>query len=337
TSHCSQDDLALLRGPSMVPSVLKENVRTFWFRQPRDQPVQYGIGNCGKQCPPCVDLICKGLPSKCLQFEGKKTKTKRKRKLLSSRKQEFWDAKPNNCKKEKIPEKPKLTLWESLFGPCPQRSWPDPCTCRLAYRERKKLRHHDPRLRDPRYQITAGDVLLYTEQVKRTRSGECAEPQPKPPPSFKVPKAVLFSMMSDSSESVSQIAWQNRMTLTQGPCESDPCERPRPYKRPYEELRPPENRRKQVNLKAGIAADDVPLPMNRNAYYFDALPPRKSARTYDLLKDLESQQGEKRKAEEKPASEMQTLKRSRIEQLKILITQKNPSHCKSSSLFDRQN
>lgn len=103
--------------------------------------------------------------------------------------------KPSNCVKD--PPKPvevKLAWWEQIFGPDPKRSWPDPCTCRVAHRQKRKIRSQDLRLDDPRYKETAGDVFLYTEQLKQHKR-PCTEPQPKPPPGFKVPKAVLYKMM----------------------------------------------------------------------------------------------------------------------------------------------
>lgn len=188
----------MLNGPSIIQSVLKENIRAFWFRKSKDQPVEPAVGNCAQPLPPRMDLVCKGCPSKCLEFEKQKKKSKRQ--LFGPKKQ---SEKPSNCKKEEKPVEKKLIWWETILGPSPKRLWPDPCTCRLAHRERKKMRARDPRLRDSRYQQTAGDVLLYTEPIRRCSVSSCFEPQPKSPPGYKIPKAAVFKIMEDVSYMVS--------------------------------------------------------------------------------------------------------------------------------------
>lgn len=142
---------------------------------------------------------CKGCPSKCPENGCGKPGKKRRRKFFRFKKMSMKE-KPNNCLKEK-PVEVKLTLWEELFGPDPKRSWPDPCTCRIANYQRKQQWRGDPRLLDPRYQETAGDVFLYTELLKTCR-GSCLEPQPTPPPQFKLPKAVICKMINKGYEKV---------------------------------------------------------------------------------------------------------------------------------------
>jgi hypothetical protein len=109
-----------------------------------------------------------------------------------------------NCKMQKSP-KQKLTLWEYIFGPDRKKSRVDRRTCRLTHCQKQAHRVKDPRLRDPHYQKTAGDVLIYTESVgslKKLKSEK--EPQPKPPPAYKMPKAVLLNKMMTEDFKVSK-------------------------------------------------------------------------------------------------------------------------------------
>lgn len=194
---------SLLNDCSLIQSALKRNVRSFWFRKSKDRPVEPGASSCGEPLPSPVDLVCNGSPSKCLEFE--KAEKKAKGGLFRFKKQrETPREKPSNCKKEEKPSVEERFSWrETIFGPRSEKSWPDPCTCRLAHRERRKMRTRDPRLRDPRYQQTKGDVLLYTELTRRRSVSSCLEPQPKPPPGYKMPKAAFFKLMADTSYVVS--------------------------------------------------------------------------------------------------------------------------------------
>lgn len=161
-----------------MQTVLKENVRFFWSRKSTDQPVQRGPGNCGKPLPIRVDLVCKHCPPKCPKSTSKKC-----------------DKQEGITKSKEKPAADKLTWWEKIFGPSPKRLWPDPCTCRVAHRQRQSMSAQDPRLLDKRYKKTVGDVLLYTETIKSNE--RCpVEPQPKSPPDFIVPKAALVKMLN---------------------------------------------------------------------------------------------------------------------------------------------
>lgn len=167
-------------------STIKESIRTFLFWKSK-KPVEYGSGNCGEPAPKKIVEPCKGCPSKCLEEKPAK------RRFFIFKKPKVTKEKPSNCEEVK-PVEEKLTWWEMIFGPDPKRSWPDPCTCRLAHRQKKMCRARDKRLNDSRYKETAGDVFLYTEVVQRKRRPH-EEPQPKAPPSFKVPPAVQFKRM----------------------------------------------------------------------------------------------------------------------------------------------
>lgn len=65
----------------------------------------------------------------------------------------------------------------------------------------------DPRLLDPRYRATPGDVMIYTEPARSARKRESVKLQPKPPPEFKAPTAVLLNkMMLEGFEQVGRTA-----------------------------------------------------------------------------------------------------------------------------------
>lgn len=181
----------MLRSPASIGANV--NARSFWFWKKKS--VEYGSGNCGLRAPPSVDLVCKGCESKCIEFE----EMKRKRKFFTFKKRPEPKKKPDNCEEEEEkPAEEKYTLWETIFGPNPKRFWPDPCTCKLALREKRNRRICDPRLRDSRYELTSGDVFLYTEMIKPYPKG-CEEPQPKPPPAYKIPRAALSKMLSSAN------------------------------------------------------------------------------------------------------------------------------------------
>lgn len=108
--------------------------------------------------------------------------------------------KPMKCKKQILLER-KKTLWEYIFGLNIQ---PDSSTC-LEYCQKKMCRKCDPRLHDLRYQNTAGDVLIYSELIRCSMKLPCTGPQPKSPPQYKVPRAVLCKMMAAGLDEVTLV------------------------------------------------------------------------------------------------------------------------------------
>lgn len=69
-----------------------------------------------------------------------------------------------------------------MFGP--KRSSKNPCTCQLAEHQEQTTG----------CQMTPGDVLIYTDSVKSPKdSRRLVDPLPKPPPSYKLPRAVSLS------------------------------------------------------------------------------------------------------------------------------------------------
>ncbi|XP_078034367.1 uncharacterized protein LOC144468629 [Augochlora pura] len=309
---------SLLKPPSLTSTILHGNLRNFWFKS-RRKPIEYGTGNCGEPAPSKIEDSepCKGTPSKCIE-------EKPKRKCFFFKKPP--KEKPSNCVKEKPPVT-KLSMWEQMFGPDPKRSWPDPCTCRIANRQRRKQRRQDPRLFDTRYQETAGDVFLFTRVVKRC-SEKCMEPQPKPPPSFKLPKGVLYSMIGDgcNRKRLEDILVDLQKADTGG-CIPTPLK----YRIPYEEMRPPERRRKSFSCREGIRPEDVEKPVNEELDFVKAFPkvqwmhpPESPQRRKDMFY--------RKMVAEPPETEPDVVKessqkRSRIEQLKMMVQRKSSSQC----------
>ncbi|CAK9808517.1 hypothetical protein ANTPLA_LOCUS5802 [Anthophora plagiata] len=298
-------------------SILNNKVRSFWFLKSKDKPVEYGHGNCGKPLPPCMDIICKDCPSKCLEYKEKS----RWKKWFSFKRQPVKE-KPSNCKKVEKPQEVPLTWWESIFGPDPKRSWPDPCTCRVAHRERKKRRQYDPRLSDKRYQQTAGDVLLYTETTMQRRTQSCMEPQPKSPPGYRMPKAVIVRMMSIFADKAPLSLFIPEEELPKSDDDTITA-----FRIPYEELRPPKNQRSPFICQRGISPEDVEPPINRDLNPY-RLSQQQTIVKSNLLKNL--QYPEKKPEitlEDKLDIEKKVPKRSRLEQLKVLIAEKDMPEC----------
>ncbi|XP_076666399.1 uncharacterized protein LOC143367991 [Andrena cerasifolii] len=296
----------LLNVPSLANFGVKDSARSFWIF--RSKPAI-------EVAPPLPSPVepCRGCPSRCLETGyGKPVKKPKKRRSCGSKEPLEIKEKPSNCVKE-TPVEEKLSWWEQIVGPDPKRSWPDPCTCRVAHRQKRKARAQDPRLSDARYKDTAGDVFLYTEQVKQCRM-PCWEPQPKPPPAYKLPKALLSRMMSQDCEkgTLNQQTGEGCRHLLQKAS----------YRIPYEELRPPERRQKPFSCREGIRPEDVLRPFSSDFT---------SCRIPATVQPLRSNNLSYQCPEETAKRASNVEKRSRIEQLKLLVHQKDTFHCISSS------
>ncbi|XP_076637204.1 uncharacterized protein LOC143349681 [Colletes latitarsis] len=271
-------------------------VRTFWFFKSKRKSIENVSSSS----------------SKCLT---KKSKNKTQGSTESK-------GKACNCMEEK-PEEIKLTWWEEIFGPDPKRFWPDPCICRLAVRQRRKIRKQDSRLLDPRFQETAGDVFLYTEQLKR-HSRPCLEPQPKPPPAFKVPKAVLYRMLNDSDERVRRNFERQKISYD--------------IQIPYEEMRPSTTRKRRMfNCREGIRSEDIVKPISAELNSFGVPPIVQQPymqQGIEINNDKCSKKIEKAPVTKNNISKQSSQKRSRIEQLKIEIRQKDTSRCIALTDFE---
>ncbi|RLU20013.1 hypothetical protein DMN91_006619 [Ooceraea biroi] len=210
--------------------------------------------------------------------------------------------KQTNCKQQKQ----KLTLWERLFGPGPRKSWPDSSTCRLAYRQRRQIREKDPRLLDPRHQATPGDVLIYTDKpICSLRKQKSMEAQPKPPPEFKAPTAVLLSrMMLEGFDRKGDNCEGKKVTLT--------------FRKPYDEMKPPSEKITKY-YRNNVRSENIKSceePTHGISIQMSVAATRDS--TIKIL----------RQAMEK--EDVQA--RSRIEQLKLLVNDKMFKSRRASSL-----
>lgn len=105
-----------------------------------------------------------------------------------------------------------------------------------------------------------------------------------------------------------------------------------PYRIPYEELRPPERRQKPFSCREGIRPEDVLRPFSSDFA---------SCRIGSTVQPLRSSNLSCQCPEEtvkcvskvKSGVELRVEKRSRIEQLKMLLQQKDTFHCISSSSY----
>ncbi|KOX70312.1 hypothetical protein WN51_04715 [Melipona quadrifasciata] len=88
----------------------------------------------------------------------------------------------------------------------------------------------------------------------------------------------------------------------------------------YEELRPPEKQRKLFSCQLRIQSENVPPPINRDLHYYGGDVRRQSVQELNLSNKLESLQTNQKKL---PDLDPPIEKRSRIEQLKILVRQKD--------------
>ncbi|KAG7203216.1 hypothetical protein KM043_010321 [Ampulex compressa] len=206
--------------------------------------------------------LCTGCPSKCLEKDSEKSPKKSKRRFMSFRRApKVVHEKPSNCQIEKS-DVTKKSAWKSFFGETPKKTESDSCVMPKCYQEQLEQRRKDPRLQDPRYQATLGDVFLYTE-VQRLGGRTYTEPQPKPPPSFKVPKAVICKTVMKACEKTpsncAAVQWRKDENSANTPHTL------KAYKIPYEELRPPEWTKKVFRCQEGINSIDVLKPFNRES------------------------------------------------------------------------
>ncbi|KZC06279.1 hypothetical protein WN55_10188, partial [Dufourea novaeangliae] len=300
----------LVRKSSLT--LMKEQARSFWFKIKR-KPVEYGSGNCGKPAPTRIEP-CKGCPSRCLE-KGYGEPTEPTEKKLFSCKQGPIKEKPSNCVKEK-PIEQKLTLWEEFFGPDPKRSWPDPCTCRIAIHQKRELRKKDPRLLDPRYKNTAGDVLVYTEVLKKCNR-ICSEPQPKPPPAFRLPKEVLYRMINEGYERVS--------------CNCEIFIRKKVRGVLNRRFETSISKARHISCREGIRTEDVNRLIDKESNVMAV---------HSTVQQAYSQQGSRMNVSKSPtkiaecppqvestAALVNVGRRSRVEQLKILVQAKSAFQC----------
>lgn len=221
-----------------------------WIRAAKDKPkVDRRPTVCGEPLPERLQPCNPECPSKCLQISGCDDKELAMRRL-------------SNCRDTEKTAKPK-SYWETLFGWKPEvEEPPDPRTCRIAQREKERARQCDPRMRDPRYEATAGDVFIFTEYSKPEVRG-AQEPRPRPPPSYKLPKAVLTMRISKETEKTAHAC--PAAVQFQPSCDSKKCALPKAPILPFSEMRPPESQRKIFYCREGLRSRDVDKPLRRDS------------------------------------------------------------------------
>lgn len=95
------------------------------------------------------------------------------------------------------------------------------------------------------------------------------------------------------------------------------------YRIPYEEMRPPEKRRKPFSCKEGIQSIDVLPPMKSQLNYREILQHQQIHKSDLELPKQSSETEQNKSCEEKSSPDQMEQKRSRVEQLKILVKQKS--------------
>ncbi|XP_015609514.1 uncharacterized protein LOC107274668 [Cephus cinctus] len=208
-----------------------------------------------------------GCPSKCLDTDFGKPLPKPRRPWFNfCRIKVPKKEKPSNCPKKIIQQCHEESFWDYLFN-FETKPRPDPCTCRLAYMQKSVCLQQDPRLCDPRYSMTKGDVLLYTESPKP----ECCtrrEAQPKPPPCYRLPKALTCKLLAEeaSKRDNADNASCPKSTLT-NTTKVGTMFPQKGYRIPFEELRPRERRKKPFSCKEGIHERDVCPPLQKKRQF----------------------------------------------------------------------
>ncbi|XP_011264674.1 uncharacterized protein LOC105256464 isoform X1 [Camponotus floridanus] len=189
-----------------------------------------------------------------------------------------------NYKAQNHPER-KLTFWEYVFGP--KKSLSNPC--RVVYRQRQTRRKENPRLCDSRHQATTGNII-YIEPVKSSRNSKNLKSQSSP--MYKVPRAVLLNRMilDGFDENINKCKGKTiTFTMT---------------RRPYDEMKPPSNLRKIVELRRDVKLEDNEKSMPQISTQISADEACDSMAKISAMK------------QEKPR------RLSRIEQLETLVNEK---------------
>ncbi|XP_058802217.1 uncharacterized protein LOC131670553 [Phymastichus coffea] len=220
--------------------------------------------NCRRRLPQCPEHIDTGDPSKCCeQGYGKPVKVKKTWWTNVRASPPMVKQKPSNCDPPPCPK--EETFMEYIFGP--EKPLPEPNSCRRAWKIKQSCNYEDPRLEDPRYQATAGDVLLYTEPDKR-KSRLPTEPQPKAPSPYKAPAGVICKKLRDSVAATALECY----CACADPClfqdwpQTNLCPvHSKPFKFPYEEMKPVNRRKKFFTGSQGVAAEDIVLPPRRES------------------------------------------------------------------------
>ncbi|KAL2728743.1 Zinc finger X-linked protein ZXDB [Vespula squamosa] len=236
-------------------NIFKQNIRTFWFGKCKREMLTFNkehkhmSGSCRKLPLTRIEPST-GEPSKCLEDYSKP-----KRSLFKFRKSPVIKEKPTNCKKIE-PVKVKPSFWERVCGIHSKKSCP-PCICPITYQRQMALRKQDPRLLNPCYQSTLGDVLIYTEIIK-TKNQECPEPQPKPHHLYKIPRAVLNKAIVANVEKKLR-PYSALQCRNHNKCKSNKFQTNSIL---FKEMRPTVKEKCAFTCKDGITTNNITQPFN---------------------------------------------------------------------------
>ncbi|KAI4487355.1 hypothetical protein M0804_005504 [Polistes exclamans] len=240
-------------------NILKQNNRTYWFGNLKTLPFnkkhKHMSGSCRKLPLTRIEPST-GQSSKCLKNYDKPT-TKSKQRLFKFHKSPSANKeKSTNCEKIKSKEK-KPSFWQRIFGIKLKKSCPPSCIHPVTYKEQMKLRKQDPRLLNPSYQSTPGDVLIYTEIIK-TNKHECFEPQPIPYHPYKLPRAVLCKMIMENNEKklryYSAVRSPNHNNCKSSTFKTNPIL--------FKEMRPKEKEKNAFTCEDGVITNNIMQPFN---------------------------------------------------------------------------
>ncbi|XP_077258007.1 uncharacterized protein LOC143895074 [Temnothorax americanus] len=186
----------------------------------------------------------------------------------------------------------KSTLWEYAFGP--KRS-SKKHVCQLAERQEQTRSEEDY----SRCRATPGDVPVYTDSAKSSKdSRRLVEPRPKPPPSYKLPRAVLLSRAMVEGFAEKGADYESK-TMT-----------PTASRKLYEEMRPASNTKGIAEYRENVIGPSVDVE------------PREKSTSRRVSIPINAHRVATAKILRQATSREEPRIHSRIEQLKILVNEK---------------
>ncbi|XP_018363217.1 PREDICTED: uncharacterized protein LOC108761287 [Trachymyrmex cornetzi] len=193
----------------------------------------------------------------------------------------------------------KLSLWEYVFGP--KKSSKNSCARQLTNCQEQ------PRSKNLRYQMAPRNVI-YIDLIK-LKNTRFTKSQPKPPPSYKPPRAVLL----------------NKAMVEGFPEDDKTCEgkmvTPTTPRKPYEEMKPNSN---SLNAKRTTDQHQKNIRSKNTKSY----PPifEKSRMSMILISDSAEARDITAKILRQAMAQEEPRMHSRIKQLKILMKEMSKSH-----------
>ncbi|XP_018305676.1 uncharacterized protein [Mycetomoellerius zeteki] len=211
----------------------------------------------------------------------------------------------SSTQKKELAEQ-KLSLWEYVFGP--KKSSKSPCTRQLTNCQEQA---HSKNLR---YQMVSRNVI-YIDLIKsKNTKFTCAEPRPKPPPSYKLPRAVLLNKAMVEGFPEGDKTCKGRMVIPIAP--RKPCEEMKPASNSLNIKRTTDqhqNKFKSKNIKSYLPVYE------KSTSRISMIPISDSAEAHNITAKILRQA----MAQEEPRMH------SRIKQLKILVNEMSKSQSAS--------